>query len=191
MMYKIECFCLFVLLNLYSVNTIFGQNVASDKKFFLNWDKNNVKNEFPRCLNYDISYSILNNFKLPSVNHSFYTPYKNNVQIKNVVTEVLNLPKNPLEKFKNELKNDLVYTYHHTLEGTKGVLVLNFCPYVLKNGQIHKVLSFDLELIPTSEIISNPVLNKKRRLINSVFSSGECFKFNIYEDGFYKIDAST
>lgn len=93
-----------------------------------------------------------------------------------------------LERFRVIVEGDLKAQTNVTDDENKRYAIVNFMPFIRKNGQIHRVLSFELKLKGGN--VSSKSNNAKAFVSNSVLAngSGEWYKISITENGIYKID---
>ncbi len=92
-----------------------------------------------------------------------------------------------LEKFHIPVSEDLIADYKVASEYGTPFAVVNMMPFIRKNGQIHRIVSFDV-IQETGNLASKPFV--PQYLKNSVLQqgSGDWYKVAISEDGFYRID---
>ncbi|WP_127846588.1 type IX secretion system sortase PorU [Psychroflexus aestuariivivens] len=137
-------------------------NVPGFNELFFEYDMNSKS----------VTYSRY--FNLNSANYSL-----SNVQYENV-------PKSLLKNVQNIPKN-LDFSIELAKAGNTTKLALELNPFIEENGNVKRIVSFDLvpdqSLNRTSQITSFSNTN----LTNSILSSGELYKFYIEKDGVYRL----
>lgn len=164
-------------------------------KVNLNWDNDNkvAKNSQD-----DVNLSELN------LSHFEYDPNKmrldythffesnlDNLELRNVQT--VRVSKNIEDKITNIPKN-LEYRVSVVYAQGAKKLLLKLNPFVYKNNQVHRVVSFETEFlnsIPTAVNSSSSSIQKNNtELTNSLFNSGSVRKFYVEETGVHRLDFS-
>lgn len=91
-----------------------------------------------------------------------------------------------LKEFSFNVTDSLQIEYKITESGKEIYAVASLFPYILKNGVINRIISFDIIL----ENVKKPISHEKSFVTNSVLQdgSGEWYKISVKKDGIYKLD---
>ena len=119
--------------------------------------------------------------QLKSLNHEIF--------ISTVVTSIApNSDVDYLKEFSFIVTDSLQIEYKITESGKEIYAVASLFPYILKNGVVNRIISFDIIL----ENIKKPIQNEKSFVTNSVLQdgSGSWYKISVKKDGIYKLDKS-
>lgn len=110
------------------------------------------------------------------------------IEIGGIVTQpATEADKKYIEQFHIVVPETVKADFKVTKEFGVKYAVVNLMPYIKENGQIRRIISFELEKIQES-LVSKPFVPQLFK--NSVLApgSGEWYKISITEDGFYRID---
>ena len=117
--------------------------------------------------------------QLKSANHE--------MNVSNVVSEVApNIDLNYLKEFSFNVTDSIQIEYKITESGKDFYAVAYLFPYILKNGVVNRISSFEIIL----ENVKKPNPLEKSFVTNSVLQSGSgtWYKISVKNDGIYKID---
>ncbi len=109
------------------------------------------------------------------------------MNVSNVVSEVApNIDLNYLKEFSFNVTDSLQIEYKITESGKDFYAVAYLFPYILKNGVVNRISSFEIIL----ENVKKPNPLEKSFVTNSVLQSGSgtWYKISVKNDGIYKID---
>jgi len=93
-----------------------------------------------------------------------------------------------LKEFSFNVTDSLQIEYKITESGKEIYAVVSLFPYILKNGVVNRIISFDIIL----ENVKKPISHEKSFVTNSVLQdgSGSWYKISVKKDGIYKLDKS-
>ena len=182
----------FLLISLFLLNNVFAQNVASEKKYHIDWIQSS-SNEQPLAFNFSISSHQFNGQKLPSIAQNFQTDSKATFVFSDLKYELLDgYNSYKLSKLAN-LKGNPEPIFWYTYEGKQLFSGFYICPFKEEAGRYYKLVDFSYTIVPgpLAAIGFNNGKSNKRTIINSALASGKWFKFSVTKDGIYKIDGAT
>ncbi|MEY3238075.1 MAG: hypothetical protein RI883_2176, partial [Bacteroidota bacterium] len=183
-----KLFSFFLILFVFSFcsNTFFfGQEIMKQE---IKWTKPvTLKNEGKTAVAPSIVDQELDNGKpnyywtkeLKSKNFAIEISGVNTVIAPNVDIEYL-------KEFLFNVTDSLQIEYKITESGIQNYAVVSLFPYILKNGVINRITSFDVNL----QSRKKPNLKEKSFVTNSVLQSGSgtWYKISVKKDGVYKLD---
>lgn len=183
-MFKTKPYAAFVLLFL--VNFVFAQ-----QEYTINWKTPHLQlvgdNE-RLALNFDGAIYGENELGLPEL--SIYLP-----QTHVLTVELINSKYISLDDFEKKLLPSNLQLPTNTVSSTVAYDQLGANTYInilpfrkTENGELEKLIAFDLKLATKTEKKVTRVANKTQVIANSAFTNGEWYKLQITEDGIYKID---
>ncbi len=165
--------------------TIFGQEVFKQE---IIWSKPVVlKYEGKSAITPTIVDQFLDNGK---PNYHWTKELKSSnfaIEVSNFVTSIApNVDLDYLKEFSFNVTDLLQIEYKITDSKDKHFAVAHLFPYILKDGVIHRVISFDITINSNKK----PVKLEKSFVANSVLQSGSgtWYKISVKKDGIYKLD---
>ncbi len=125
-------------------------------------------------------------FELIKVN----SPYVE-LKITNIKYEKLSSKEQAIVKFKNQIPENISYESQISYKRKQAYIQLNILPLRNNrlNGQIEKVVSFNIEIIPRTPVVKAD-LKTKSFISESVLKNGNWVKIRLNQDGIYKISYS-
>lgn len=138
--------------------------------------------------------------KMPSINGQLTNGFTPNYFFKNIVSNAIggveiasvetilapNLDKSYLEKYHIVVNESIDLDAKVTNALGEWVAMVNLMPYILKKGQVHRIVSFDVVFKKGGGPQVKPL--QKDFVASSVLGNGEWYKISIPKDGFYKIE---
>ena len=178
------------VLSLLFYNTVFAQNVALETQKSIIWDFS-VEHHTPIVENFSLSEALFGSVFLPSITENFPSDYYTQISIQNPVFEKLS----GFESFRNKIKPllsaEVKIKQYHTYEGSQLFAAYTLSPFVLKNGEVHCLKSYEL-VVNNTRKIEKATANSttKRRTTSTVLATGKWLKFSVVQDGIYKLTKS-
>lgn len=180
-----------LLLLVFILNTVTGQNVARTETRALKWHADRAA-EHPVSGAFSLARHAFNGVVLPSVSENFKSDSRSEI-------EFFNLEYRPLDgfaayklKFLKDLKGEVKPEVWHALEGNQGYSGFYICPFKEENGRYYQLQSFSYRINPGKAFATpgSGAATAKRAANASVLASGKWVKFSVTKDGVYRIDAS-
>ncbi|NOQ27768.1 MAG: type IX secretion system sortase PorU [Bacteroidales bacterium] len=194
-MKKILIFNLLFFIILYT----FGQNKILNRK--INWEtpksishyyqinqKNINKTDF---LFFDDAHYHDQNTMYPYYFELLKLNSQVDIKIINIKFEKLTDKEQSIIKYGDQIPNNISYKIEINYKRKQAYLQFNLLPLRKNqfNGQLEKVISFDMELIPKNKPVSS-ILKSSNFNSESVLKNGNWSKIKINNDGIYKISYS-
>ena len=183
---------LFFLFFLFKSLLILSQNTES-KSFTLEWNDNSIiqLNKNKSIVLPLVHDNFFDGLKLPTFTHLFKV--QNNVklreyQINNV--KYATLPQSSLRDIDiNDIPKEIKSDFTVTKVKDKPVAVFTLSPLVNNNGQVKKIISFNLDYSLNDRNSANSAYKSALNFANnSVLSQGTWYKFRVDTTGVFKID---
>ncbi|MDA3953301.1 MAG: type IX secretion system sortase PorU [Bacteroidales bacterium] len=174
----------------------FGQNKILNRK--INWQS-------PKTISYyyQINQKNINKTEFLFFDDAYYYDQETNfpyyfelikinslvdINVTNIKYEKLADNEQTIIKYKNRIPDNISFNYEINYKRKQAYLQFNLLPFIKNQftGQIEKVTSFDLELIPKSKTVSSKV-KSSNFITESVLKNGNWNKIKVDNDGIYKI----
>ncbi len=178
------------VLSILLYNSVLGQNLALIPPKSIIWDFS-VEHHNPIVKNFTLSESLFGSVFLPSITENFPSEYYTQIEIQNPVFEKLIGFESFKSKIKPLLSVDVKIKQYHTYEGSQLFAAYTLSPFVLKNGEVHCLKSYELVVNNTRKVEKNSTVSaSKRRTTSTVLATGKWLKFSVVRDGIYKLTKS-
>lgn len=177
-------------LSFFIVNTICGQNVASNGTRNIEWQY--VSNVIhPISSTYSIGKYVFNGIPLPAISENFQTSSRSDIEFYDLEYIPFDGYQNYKTNYLNALKGEMKPIVWHSLAGSVGYTGFYICPYKEVNGKYFILKSFKYRLIDGKAFSSGFAPSSAKRALNtSVLATGKWAKISVTKDGIYKIDAA-
>ncbi|NBC82160.1 MAG: type IX secretion system sortase PorU [Bacteroidetes bacterium] len=108
------------------------------------------------------------------------------VHIKNIVTQPVENTSTAISEYLQEEENNLTPVIYNA--GNKSYMIIEFCPYIHKEGQYHRIEKIVYSFSEPTTTSGSQL--KSASVTGSVLQSGKWFKFKVAETGVYKLTYS-
>ena len=140
--------------------------------FFENAQYYNQENYYPYYYELIKVNSTNNDLKIININYETLTDHERNII-----------------KYKNQIPEKITYESQISYKRKQVYLQLNILPFRYHNGQLEKVVSFDIEISPKTQNLTKKITSKKFNS-ESILKNGSWKKVSINKDGIYSLSYS-
>ncbi len=159
---------------------------AEDDQRKINWKKDDTSGFAGPVANFAGAY--INEYNLPVYFENVEISTEETVKIVNLVFE--NSEKSVDQKLAKRIPSQLNILPKYVRSGDKNVALLEFVPLIYENGQLKKLISFDIQIDKNIEEKSAKLLSSVEWKNNSVLADGTWVKIKTTEKGIHKIPHS-